>query len=130
MLRVMCMLLCGLSVVATLHVATAAATSTDEVRARALYAQLRCEVCEGQSLAGSNARLAVQMRELIRAQIEQGRSDDDILRYFTERYGEDILMRPPLHSYTLMLWAAPAAFLTAGLAALGIYLRRQSRKAA
>ena len=104
-------------------------STEEETRAHALFAQLRCEVCEGQSLAGSNARLAVEMRELIRQQIAAGQSDADILGYFSQRYGDSILMNPPLKSQTYLLWGAPALFVAMGGVVLALLLRRQKNAA-
>lgn len=88
---------------------------SDEQRAYQLYNQLRCVVCEGQSLAESQAEIAVEMRKIIREQVAEGKSNQDILDYFTARYGEVIRQRPPVTPATYPLWLAPVALLLIGL---------------
>lgn len=100
--------------------------STKEGRAQVLFSQLRCEVCAGQSLAGSGARLAIEMRNLIRAQVKEGKKDGEILAYFADRYGPDILMNPPVGRDTALLWAAPLIFVLTGVLALWMLLRRKN----
>lgn len=102
-------------------------SDNDEARAQILFSELRCAVCEGQSLAASGATLAIEMRNLIRDQISQGRSDNDILSYFAERYGEDILMHPPVAERTLLLWLAPLLFLALGGTGAALAIRHQRR---
>ena len=87
------------------------ADPAQEARAHEIFAQLRCVVCAGQSLNGSNAKLAVEMRNLIREKMRDGESDDSIIHYFSERYGDDILMNPPIEHSTYILWFAPLIFL-------------------
>lgn len=88
--------------------------SSLEARAQALFPELRCEVCQGQSLADSNAALASDMRKIIREKISQGATDAEILSFFSERYGDAILMRPPLVPRTMLLWLAPFFLLAIG----------------
>jgi len=83
------------------------ADEAQEQRARELFRELRCEVCEGQTIADSNAPLAQDMRAAVRTKVASGESDEHILGYFSERYGRDILMRPPMDASTAPLWAAP-----------------------
>lgn len=78
-----------------------------EQRARELFRELRCEVCAGQTIADSNAALAQDMRGSVRQKIAAGQSDETILNFFAERYGDSILMRPPLTTATAPLWLAP-----------------------
>jgi cytochrome c-type biogenesis protein CcmH len=87
-----------------------------ESRARALTHSIRCPVCAGEALDESNAALARDLRRLVRERIAAGDSDDDIFRFLQERYGDGILMRPPVDARTLMLWLLPLA---AG--AIGLY---------
>ena len=87
-----------------------------EARAKALFSALHCVVCGGQSLAGSDAKIAQDIRSLIRDKIAAGEDDSVITAYLVERYGEGILMQPPLRASTLPLWFAPLLFL--GSAAL------------
>jgi cytochrome c-type biogenesis protein CcmH len=78
-----------------------------EMRARALQRQLRCLVCQGESIDESSAPLAADLRHLVRQQITAGRSDQQIKDYLRARYGDFILMQPPLAPYTWLLWVAP-----------------------
>lgn len=98
-----------------------------EQRLKDLSNELRCLVCQNQSLADSNADLAVDLRNQVREQIVAGRSDEQIRAWLTERYGDFVLYRPPLKSTTLMLWLGPALLLVVALAALFLALRRRRR---
>lgn len=89
-----------------------------EATAQALFSDMKCVVCEGQSLADSDAAFAVQMRAHIRRMLDDGATAADVRRYFTERYGEQILLTPPLHGHTLLLWAGPAMLVLLGFAVL------------
>lgn len=101
--------------------------SQQEQRARALFYELRCEVCQGQTIADSNAALAADMRALVRHKIAEGQSPEDIRNYFSARYGESILMRPPLLAHTLPLWLLPVSFLIIGaICCLRYLLRRKT----
>ena len=97
-------------------------------RAVALSEELRCLVCQNQSIADSNAELAVDLRRQIHEQIAQGRSDQQIVDYMVERYGDFVLYRPPLKATTLVLWMGPPLLFVIGLWLLVLYLRqRRSR---
>ena len=100
-----------------------------EQRLKSLSNELRCLVCQNQSLADSNADLAVDLRNQVREQIVAGRSDEDIRTWLTDRYGDFVLYRPPLKRTTVMLWLGPALLLVAALAALYLTLRRRRRGA-
>jgi cytochrome c-type biogenesis protein CcmH/NrfF len=92
-------------------------TETDPVaqaRAVRLAEQLRCLVCQNQTIADSNADLAVDLRRQVREQIAAGRSDAEIVDYMTARYGDFVLYRPPLKATTLVLWVGPALLLVGG----------------
>jgi cytochrome c-type biogenesis protein CcmH len=78
-----------------------------ESRARALQRQLRCLVCQGESIDESGATLAADLRHLVRQQIADGKSDREIKDYLVARYGDFILMQPPLQADTYFLWLAP-----------------------
>lgn len=102
--------------------------SDPESRYHSLIAELRCLVCQNQSISDSNAPLAADLREQVRAQIAQGRSDEQIGAFLTDRYGDYVLYRPPFKLRTLVLWLGPfAALLLAALAAV-IYIRRRDRQ--
>ena len=82
-----------------------------EARARALSSELRCLVCQNQSIDDSNAPLARDLRILVRERLTTGSSDDEILRYLVDRYGEFVLLRPRLGMETILLWFSPFALL-------------------
>ncbi|MBI3052670.1 MAG: cytochrome c-type biogenesis protein CcmH [Betaproteobacteria bacterium] len=94
-------------------------------RAVNLAEQLRCLVCQNQSIADSNAELAVDLRRQINEQIAQGRSDGEIVDFMVQRYGEFVLYRPPFNAVTLLLWLGPALLLAAGLTVLFYNVRRR-----
>jgi len=85
-----------------------------EARARFLQKELRCLVCQGESLDESNASLAVDLRHLIRARIKAGQSDKEIVDFLVSRYGDFILMEPPFEAGTYALWLTPFAVLILG----------------
>jgi cytochrome c-type biogenesis protein CcmH len=85
-----------------------------EGRLKALAEELRCLVCQNQTIADSHAPLAVDLRNQIRAQVTQGRSDDQIRAYMVERYGDFVLYKPPFKASTAILWLAPALLLAIG----------------
>ena len=96
-----------------------------ERRAEALEKELRCLVCQNQTLAESNAPLAVDLRNQVRAQIAQGKSDAEVVDWLVARYGDFVLYRPPLKGKTLLLWAGPFIFLAGVLFLLIRFLRRR-----
>jgi cytochrome c-type biogenesis protein CcmH len=100
-----------------------------ERRLKALAEELRCLVCQNQTIADSNAPLAIDLRNQIRGQIAQGRSDDQIRGYMVERYGDFVLYRPPFKALTLVLWLGPFVLLAAG-ALIGWKIVRRRRVAA
>jgi len=109
----------------------AAPTAADvvvEKRMVAISEELRCLVCQNESLAGSQADLAKDLRREIREQIAQGKSDKEILDFMTGRYGDFVRYRPPLKGTTFLLWFGPFLLLVAGIAALGIILRRRGKR--
>jgi len=90
-----------------------------------LSKELRCLVCQNESLADSRADLAADLRNQIREQMRSGQSDEQIKTWLTQRYGDFVLYRTPVKSTTLVLWFGPFALLVAGLAVLFLYLRRR-----
>lgn len=98
-----------------------------EQRALDLHAQLRCLVCQGQSIADSNAELAQDLRRIVRERIAAGASDEAVKGYLTDRYGDFILLRPPVKATTYALWFGPALVLVAGGAAVFLLFRRRAR---
>jgi cytochrome c-type biogenesis protein CcmH len=99
-----------------------------EARAVALQKELRCLVCQGQSLDESNAPLAADLRRLIRSHIAAGESDEDVKRYLVARYGDFILMKPPLERDTMALWFGPLAVLLLGAGIATIVIYRASKR--
>lgn len=85
-----------------------------EARVNRLAAELRCLVCQNQSLADSHADLAIDLKNQVREQLQSGRSEADVIRYMTERYGDFVLYRPPLKATTVLLWAGPLVLLLIG----------------
>ena len=97
-----------------------------EARLKGLAEELRCLVCQNQTIADSTAPLALDLRNQIRTQIAQGRTDDQIRSYMVERYGDFVLYRPPFKATTALLWLGPFMLIAAGLAIfLGIVRRRR-----
>jgi cytochrome c-type biogenesis protein CcmH len=92
-------------------------------RAVQLAEQLRCLVCQNQSIAESNAELAMDLKRQIRSQIADGRSDEEITRFMVDRYGDFVLYRPPIKLTTVLLWFGPLVLLIAGLILLLRLLR-------
>ena len=100
-----------------------------EARARALHAELRCMVCQGQSIGDSDAALARDMRAIVRERIAAGESDDAVRGFLTDRYGDYVLLDPPVKPETYALWFGPAAVFVAG-AAIAFALLRRARAGA
>lgn len=94
-----------------------------EHRARGLSAQLRCMVCQNQSIDDSNAELAKDLRVLVRERLTDGDSDKQVLDYVVSRYGEFVLLKPRLSAKTIALWAAPIALLLIGAFAMLVFVR-------
>ena len=101
-----------------------------EARVQRISAELRCLVCQNQTIADSNADLAVDLRRQVRLMLQQGQSEQQVLDFMTQRYGDFVLYRPPVKSTTALLWFGPAALLVLGVAVLLITLRRRSRLSA
>jgi cytochrome c-type biogenesis protein CcmH len=110
-----------------------AATSPDEVladpaleeRARALSRQLRCLVCQNQSIDDSDAELARDLRQIVRERLVAGDSDAEIIAFLTARYGDFVLLRPPVKPATWGLWFGPLAVLLVAGGGIVLYLRRR-----
>jgi len=96
-----------------------------ESRARALSKDLRCVVCQNQSIDDSDAPLARDLRLLVREQIAAGKSDAQVRDYVVERYGNFVLLKPPVEGDTLLLWVGPFAVLLLGAAGLILWQRRR-----
>ena len=99
-----------------------------EARARDLSRELRCMVCQNQSIDDSDAPLAKDLRILVRERIEAGDSNQQVLDYLVARYGEFVLMRPTWHGANAILWIAPFGVLVVGGLAMIVYARRRARR--
>ena len=99
-----------------------------ERRAAALERELRCLVCQNQTIAESNAPLAVDLRNQIREQLAAGKSETQVLDFMVERYGDFVLYRPPFKWTTLLLWLGPALLVAAGCVVLVRQLRARRRR--
>jgi cytochrome c-type biogenesis protein CcmH len=101
-----------------------------EARVLAIAGELRCLVCQNQTVADSNADLAVDLRKQIGEKLRQGMSERQILDFMVARYGDFVLYRPPLRASTLLLWSGPFALLAIGAWVLARVLRRRRHEAA
>ena len=113
--------------------ATEAAMAADPVaekRLQGLSEELRCLVCQNQTIADSNAELAQDLRREIRGMIKAGQSDQQIIDFMVARYGDFVLYRPPVKGITLLLWGGPVALLLLGVALLRSYLKRRAKRLA
>src|SRR5438309_9199875 len=96
-----------------------------EQRMRALTEQLRCLVCQNETLADSRADLAEDLRKQIREQMLAGKTDQEIIAFLTQRYGDFVLYKPPVKSTTYLLWFGPFVLLVAGTAVLYRFVKRR-----
>ena len=120
-LRRICALLCVAFMALPAHAVTVEKPLDDpklEKRAHGLFTELKCVVCEGQALAESDAPLAIDMRQTIRNMLRIGQSDEAIRAYFATRYGDGILLTPPVNQSTTLLWLMPVLALGIGIAFL------------
>ncbi|MEO8135797.1 MAG: cytochrome c-type biogenesis protein [Betaproteobacteria bacterium] len=97
-----------------------------EARLKELSLELRCLVCQNQTIADSNADLAVDLRREVRKQILQGKSDGDIKTYLVSRYGDFVLYKPPVQGNTTLLWFGPFALLLVGAAVWWLLIRKRA----
>ena len=121
MARFLIVLLCGLA-------AGLVAAQDDpalEKRVREISTELRCLVCQNQTLADPNAPLAVDLRNQVREQLKSGKSERDVIDFLVARYGDFVLYRPPFQSNTVLLWLGPFLLLVVGLTLLVWRLRRR-----
>ena len=110
--------------------AAIAADPVAEKRLQGLSEELRCLVCQNQTIADSNAELAQDLRREIRGMIKDGKSDKEIIDFMVVRYGDFVLYRPPVKGITLLLWGGPVALMLLGLFALIRYLRQRATRIA
>ena len=123
-------ILAGLFLTLPLYAKEAAPLAQDEAAEKRLVAissELRCLVCQNESLAGSNAELAHDLRREIRGLIQAGKSDGEIMDFMVSRYGDFVRYRPPLKGSTLLLWFGPGLLLVGGVGGLIVFLRRRAR---
>jgi len=104
------------------------ANDVEEARFQALSKELRCTVCQNQSLADSDAPLAQDLRRELYEMIRAGRADMEIRQFMVDRYGEFVLYRPPIASHTLLLWAGPFIMLVIGIG-IGLFTIKRRRQA-
>lgn len=97
-----------------------------EARAREIFQQVRCLVCQNESIDDSNAELAQDLRRIVRDQVQQGRSDDEIKGFLTDRYGEFVLLRPSFSIGNLALWLGPFLVVALGVVLLLARLRNRA----
>ena len=97
-----------------------------EARAQALSKDIRCQVCQNEDIDDSAAPLAADMRRLIREKILAGQTDQQILDFLVQRYGDNVLMRPPIRPATWLLWFGPAALLVVTAAGIAVAARRRT----
>lgn len=121
-----CLVLC-LSSASANEAVPAAADPVLEARMLKITAELRCLVCQNQTIADSHADLAIDLRQQVRELLVKGMSDQQVSDYMTARYGDFVLYRPPFKSTTALLWIGPGVMLVGGLLVLVLVLRRRSR---
>lgn len=108
------------------YIADTPADPATEARLKDLAQELRCLVCQNQTIADSSADLAVDLRRVVRAQILEGKSDGDIKGYLVARYGDFVLYKPPVQGNTTLLWFGPFGFLFAGTGVWWLLGRRRA----
>ena len=119
------LILCGLLLCAAApDPADTLADPAQEARARAIFAGVRCVVCQNESIDDSEADMAQDLRQVVRAQVAAGRSDEQIRAFLVERYGAFILLKPPLDPVTAILWGAPFAIVVIGIGWVALRRRR------
>ncbi|MDO9236806.1 MAG: cytochrome c-type biogenesis protein CcmH [Aquabacterium sp.] len=122
---------CGLHTAVWAGEATPAADNPVlEARMLAIATELRCLVCQNQTIADSHSGLAVDLRKEIRSLLDKGQSDQQVRDYMTARYGDFILYRPPVNNSTALLWFGPGVLALIGLVTLWLILRRRARMSA
>jgi len=125
-LVVQLLLLCSLALTVSAQEARPLAEDPElEKRLTTLAKELRCLVCQNETLADSQADLAQDLRAQIREQMKAGKSDKEIIAYLTQRYGQFVLYRPPVTPTTYLLWFGPFIFLLGGLVLLFRYVKRR-----
>ena len=124
------LLLAWLGLAAAQEARPLAADPVLEAKVLRIAEELRCLVCQNETIAASHADLAVDLRQQIRLKLQQGQSEAQILDFMVQRYGDFVLYRPPVKSSTWLLWGGPFVLLGVALLALGFNIRRRRRQAA
>jgi len=101
-----------------------------EARAREISRELRCLVCQNENIDDSNADLAHDLRLLVRERIVKGDTDAQVIAFIVDRYGDFVLLRPPLQTNTLILWAGPLLVLGVGAISIFVFMKRAQRRSA
>lgn len=121
------LLACSLSAAYAIDTAPAFDDPTLQARYDALTRQLRCLQCRSETIGDSNASLAGDLRRQVRELIAAGKSDEEIIQYMHDRYGDYVLYKPPMSTRTLLLWAAPILLLAGGVVIAVLVILRKSR---
>ena len=120
-------LACATNIASAKDAAPLADDPVTEQRLIAISEEMRCLVCQNESLAGSRSDLANDLRREIRVLINEGKTDEQIRNFMVERYGDFVLYRPPVKPITWLLWIGPFVILLAGIIGLMVYLRRRNQ---
>lgn len=123
------LLACAVGAVLANEAAPASADPVLEARVMKLSSELRCLVCQNQTIADSHADLAVDLRRQVREMLQAGQSEQQVIDFMTARYGDFVLYRPPFKPLTALLWVGPVLMVVVGLGTLFVVLRRRSRLA-
>lgn len=121
------LLACCLSTAHAIDTAPAFDDPTLQARYDTLTRQLRCLQCRSETIGDSNAALALDLRRQVRELIASGKTDDEIIQYMHDRYGDYVLYKPPMTTRTLLLWAAPLLLLAGGVVIAVVVILRKSR---
>src|SRR5574337_110582 len=122
--------LVAMPVLAATEAQPAASNPEMEARMMAVASELRCLVCQNQTIADSHAELASDLRQEIREMLAKGMTEEQIRRFMTDRYGDFVLYKPPFEARTALLWFGPGVLMVAAIATLIVVLRRRQRMAA
>ncbi|WP_255536705.1 cytochrome c-type biogenesis protein [Polynucleobacter sp. 80A-SIGWE] len=120
-------LACAMNIASAKDAAPLADDPVTEQRLITISEEMRCLVCQNESLAGSRSDLANDLRREIRVLIVEGKTDEQIRNFMVERYGDFVLYRPPVKPITWLLWIGPFVILLAGIIGLMVYLRRRNQ---
>jgi cytochrome c-type biogenesis protein CcmH len=121
------LLACAVGAVLANEAAPASADPVLEARVMKLSSELRCLVCQNQTIADSHADLAVDLRRQVREMLQAGQSEQQVIDFMTARYGDFVLYRPPFKPLTALLWVGPVLMVVVGLGTLFVVLRRRNR---